>query len=179
MNAQRVNEIIDSYGADRMASLAILQDVQREHNFLPREALELIAKRLNVPPGHIYQMATFFKAFSLKPKGEHICKVCLGTACHVKGGAMILHSLEKELNVKAGNTTPNGELSLESVRCLGACALAPIVVVDEEPHGQMTADAAIKLVKQVASGTLQKAPVAEARVAVKSAVDLSAVPPAR
>ncbi len=178
MNAERVNQIIDSYGADRTSSLAILQDVQREYNFLPREALELVAKRLHLPPGHIYQMATFFKAFSLSPKGEHICKVCLGTACHVKGGAVILETLEKEFKIKAGSTTPDGKLSVEGVRCLGACALAPVMVVDDVPHGQMTADTAIKLVKDTIAGKLEPALKAETKVSTKAAIDLSAVPPA-
>jgi NADH-quinone oxidoreductase subunit E len=179
MNGQRVNEIIDGYDADRTASLAILQDIQREYNFLPREAMELVAKRLDVPVGHVYQMATFFKAFSLAPKGDHICKVCLGTACHVKGGALILETLEKELKVKSGQTTPDGQFSLEGVRCMGACALAPIVVVDDQPHGQMTTDAAVKLVNDAKARKPETAPVSPPPVAVapRGGVDLSAVPP--
>jgi NADH-quinone oxidoreductase subunit E len=179
MNAERVNQIIDGYGAERTSSLAILQDIQREYNFLPRQALELVATRLNMPPGHVYQMATFFKAFSLSPKGEHICKVCLGTACHVKGGAVILETLEREFKVKSGSTTPDGKLSVEGVRCLGACALAPIVVIDDEPHGQVTTDAATKMVREAVAGKVEKAPApAASQPAVKAAIDLSAVPPA-
>lgn len=149
MNAQKVEEIIDSYGADRSASLAILQDVQREYHFLPREALELVAQRLNMPVGHIYQMATFFKAFSLKPKGEYLIKVCLGTACHVQGGPHILDQIEHDLKIKSGQTTPDGKFSVEAVRCLGACALAPIVVVNEEVYGKMSTVAAGKLVGEL------------------------------
>ena len=152
MNAQRVNEIIESNGADRAASLAILQDVQREYNFLPREALELVAQRLNVPVGHIYQMATFFKAFSLKPKGEYVIKVCLGTACHVQGGPHILEELEHDLNLKSGQTSPDGTFSVEAVRCLGACALAPIVVVNEEVYGKMSTSAVSKLAGELNKG---------------------------
>ena len=152
MNAQRVNEIIESNGADRAASLAILQDVQREYNFLPREALELVAQRLNVPVGHIYQMATFFKAFSLKPKGEYVIKVCLGTACHVQGGPHILEELEHDLNLKSGQTSPDGKFSVEAVRCLGACALAPIVVVNEEVYGKMSTAAVSKLAGELNKG---------------------------
>jgi NADH-quinone oxidoreductase subunit E len=152
MNAQRVNEIIESNGADRAASLAILQDVQREYNFLPREALELVAQRLNVPVGHIYQMATFFKAFSLKPKGEYVIKVCLGTACHVQGGPHILEELEHDLNLKSGQTSPDGKFSVEAVRCLGACALAPIVVVNEEVYGKMSTSAVSKLAGELNKG---------------------------
>lgn len=152
MNAQRVNEIIESYSADRAASLAILQDVQREYNFLPREALELVAQRLNVPVGHIYQMATFFKAFSLKPKGEYVIKVCLGTACHVQGGPHILEELEHDLNLKSGQTSLDGKFSVEAVRCLGACALAPIVVVNEEVYGKMSTSAVSKLAGELNKG---------------------------
>ena len=152
MNAQRVNEIIESNGADRAASLAILQDVQREYNFLPREALELVAQRLNVPVGHIYQMATFFKAFSLKPKGEYVIKVCLGTACHVQGGPHILEELEHDLNLKSGQTSSDGKFSVEAVRCLGACALAPIVVVNEEVYGKMSTAAVSKLAGELNKG---------------------------
>jgi NADH:ubiquinone oxidoreductase subunit E len=152
MNAQRVNEIIESYSADRAASLAILQDVQREYNFLPREALELVAQRLSVPVGHIYQMATFFKAFSLKPKGEYVIKVCLGTACHVQGGPHILEELEHDLNLKSGQTSSDGKFSVEAVRCLGACALAPIVVVNEEVYGKMSTSAVSKLAGELNKG---------------------------
>ncbi len=180
MSTQRVNEIIDSYNADRTSSLAILQDVQREYNFLPREALELIAKRLGLPISEVYRLATFFKAFSLHPKGEHIFKVCLGTACHVKGGALMLETLERELQIKAGSTTPDNKFSLEGVRCLGACALAPVVVIDEMPHGQMTADAVLKMVRDLREGKQQAAPTPApaAKVSTRKAVDLSAVPPA-
>jgi NADH:ubiquinone oxidoreductase subunit E len=152
MNAQRVTEIIDSYDADRTASLAILQDIQREYNFLPREALELVAQRLEVPVGHVYQMATFFKAFSLKPRGEYLIKVCLGTACHVQGGPHILGELEHHLQIRAGQTTADGKFSVEGVRCLGACALAPIVVVNEEVYGKMSTAAAGKLVADLNQG---------------------------
>lgn len=143
MIVERVNEIVDSYGADRTASLAVLQDIQREYNYLPREALKLAAERLDIPLSEIYCMATFFKAFSLQPKGEHICKVCLGTACHVSGGPRILEQLERERNIKAGDTTPDGKFSLEAVRCVGACALGPVVILDDHIYGNMT-DAKIR-----------------------------------
>jgi NADH-quinone oxidoreductase subunit E len=147
----RINEIIDCYSAEQMHALAILQDIQREYNFLPREALEQTAKRLGVPEGEIYHMATFFTSFSLHPKGKYVCQVCLGTACHVMGGARILESLERELGIKAGETTPDGRFSLEAVRCLGACALGPVVVINEEPYAHTTPDRAIKLVRRIAA----------------------------
>jgi NADH-quinone oxidoreductase subunit E len=177
-NADRVEEIVRSYDSDPTNSLAILQDVQREFGYLPRQALELVAARVGIPQGHVYRLATFFKAFSLNPKGEHQCKVCLGTACHVKGGALILEMLEKELGIKVGNTTADGKFSLEGVRCLGACALAPIVVIDNEPLGQMTPDAATKQIKTLRAGQVVKvAAQVTSKAAIKAPVDMSAVPP--
>ena len=140
MNTQRVDEIIDSYGADRVATLAILQDLQAEFKYLPREALIQTADRLAVPLGEVYRMATFFRAFSLEPKGEFTIKVCMGTACHVRNSVQILEQLQRDLEMNAGETTPDGKFSLEMVMCLGACALGPIVVVNDEIHGEMSPD---------------------------------------
>jgi len=178
MSVERVDEIIDHYGADRTSSLAVLQDIQREYNYLPREALELAAERLDMHLSEIYRMATFFKAFSLQPKGEHICKVCLGTACHVRGGPRILETLERELNVKAGETTADGKFSLEVVRCVGACALGPILLVNEEPNGYMTSDKAAKLVAHLAAGEVERAEAPPMDLPSRTTIDLSAVPPA-
>ncbi|MBU0704154.1 MAG: NAD(P)H-dependent oxidoreductase subunit E [Chloroflexi bacterium] len=149
MNLDRVDEIIGVYGAEQTNSLAILQDIQREYNYLPREALELTAQRLDIPAGEIYRLATFFKAFSLQPRGEHMFKVCLGTACHVGGGPRILGQMERELGIKAENTTPDGKFSLEAVRCVGACALGPVMVLDDQIHGYMTGDKASKLISSL------------------------------
>jgi NADH-quinone oxidoreductase subunit E len=149
MNVERIDEIIDSYGADRVSTLAILQDLQVEYNYLPREALEQTATRLDMPLGEVYRMATFFRAFSLEPRGEHTIKVCMGTACHVRGSGQILERFEKELQIKAGETTPDAKFSLEVVMCLGACALGPVIVVDEETVGEMTADKARQIVAKI------------------------------
>ena len=178
MSLDKVNEIIDGYGADRTASLAVLQDIQREYNYLPREALELAAERLDMPLGEVYRMATFFGAFSLQPKGEYICQVCLGTACHVRGGPRILEALERELGIKAGNTTSDGKFSLEAVRCLGACALGPILMVNEEPHAYMTPDKATKLIAQLTAGEVERAEAPPKALPARAPVDLSGVPPA-
>ena len=145
----RVNEIIDDYEADRTATLAILQDLQTEYNYLPREALVQTADRLDVPLGEVYRMATFFRAFSLEPKGEYTIKVCMGTACHVRGSVQVLEQFERDLAIKAGDTTSDGKFSLEAVMCLGACALGPVVLVNEETHGEMTADKAHALIKDM------------------------------
>lgn len=179
MNIDRVGEIIDCYGTDRTNTLAILQDIQREFNFLPREALELAAERLDIPQGEVYRMATFFTAFSLHPKGEYVCKVCMGTACHVLGGARMLETLERELGIKAGETTADGKFSLEAVRCLGACALAPVVVVNEEPHAYMTADKVSRLINKLTAGEAEEVEEEPAEpLPTRTPVDLSSVPPA-
>lgn len=152
VETERVNEIIDRHGAERMHALAILQDIQREYSYLPRPALEWTADRLGVPIGEIYRLATFFKAFRLEPRGEHVLKVCLGTACHVIGGKRILEHLERELDVQAGGTTSDGEFSLEPVRCVGACALAPVMIVDDRVHAKVTSTRASKIVASLDRG---------------------------
>jgi len=178
ISVDRVDEIIGCYGADRTNALAILQDIQREYNYLPREALEMTAQGLDIPVGEIYRLVTFFTSFSLQPKGEYMCKVCLGTACHVRGGPRILEALERELGIKAGETTADGKFSLEAVRCLGACALGPVVVVNEEPHAYMTPDKATQLIARLAAGKVERAAAAPAQATVRAPVDLSGVPPA-
>ena len=146
---QRLDGIIDQYDADPRFSLAILQDTQKAYNYLPREALEHIAERLDVSPGEVYRLATFFAAFSLEPKGEYVIKVCLGTACHVHGAPRIVEQLERNLDIKAGETTADGKFTVETVRCLGACALAPVMLVNEEVHGKMSAATASRLVERL------------------------------
>lgn len=138
MNLERVNQIIDTFGADRACSLAILQEIQQENNFLPREALEVVSQRLQIPRGQVYELATFYRTFSLKPKGKFRVRVCLGTACHVHGGPTVLEGFERSLGIKAGESTPDGLFSLEASSCLGACAQAPYVQVNEDPHNQVT-----------------------------------------
>jgi NADH:ubiquinone oxidoreductase subunit E len=149
MSPTSVSEILDRYPADRMVSLAVLEDIQAEYKFLPREALEEVAVRLNMPLSEVYQIATFFKAFSLTPKGEYVVKVCLGTACHVAGGPRILEQLERDLGIRAGDTSPDGRFSLEAVRCVGACALSPIILVNDEPHSKMTSAKASDLITKL------------------------------
>ncbi len=108
-----------------------------------------MAGRLGLPPAHVWTVATFYKSFSLEPRGRHTCTVCLGTACHVRGGAAILEHMERKLGLRAGETSPDQEFTLERVNCLGACALAPLVVVDGEYHGQMTETKANDVLKKI------------------------------
>lgn len=178
MNRAEVAEIVQRYHADRTATLAILQDIQAKYGYLPREALEEVARQLDQPISNIYRLATFFRAFSLHPKGEYVIKVCLGTACHVRGGPGILDTLEREFGIKAGSTTPDHKVTLEAVRCVGACALGPIVLVNEEPFGTMTKDKALKLVEDVKSRPVSAEPSPGAKTAPQTPVDLSGAPPA-
>ncbi|RLE01454.1 MAG: NAD(P)H-dependent oxidoreductase subunit E [Candidatus Aminicenantes bacterium] len=118
--------------------MSILQDIQDEYHYLPKEALEIASKTLNIPLIDIIGVATFYRSFSLKPKGKHQIVVCMGTACHVRGAPKILEEFERKLNIPCGETTPDGEFSLESVACLGCCAIGPVVVVDVNYPAQTT-----------------------------------------
>ncbi len=137
MSPETLDTILDRYDRNPAQLIPILQDVQAEENYLPRETLEQIAEKLGIPLVRIYAVATFYKAFSLKPRGKHIIQVCMGTACHVRGGARILDKMVRDLGIAPGETTKDLDFTLETVNCLGACALGPIVVVDGEYHGQM------------------------------------------
>jgi NADH-quinone oxidoreductase subunit E len=116
----------------------LLQDIQAEFNYLPEEMLRRVAESLGLPLSQVYSVATFYKAFSLEPKGEHVITVCLGTACHVRSAPAVVEELERILGIKSGETTRDMKFTLETVNCLGACALGPIVVMDGEYNGQMT-----------------------------------------
>jgi len=131
-------EALTAKAAGRRETLIqVLQDVQDRLHWLPPEALEHVADALGVPLVQVYGVATFYKSFSLVPRGRHTCTVCMGTACHVRGGAAILEQFERKLGIAAGRTTPDGKFTLERVNCLGACALAPLAVVDGRYYSQM------------------------------------------
>jgi NADH-quinone oxidoreductase subunit E len=132
-----VEDIIRSYGGNPDSLISILQDVQSEYHYLPERPLRQVARSLGLPLIQVYGVATFFKALSLKPRGKHQCSVCLGTACHVRGAPRVLEAMERRLGITAGETTPDMQFTLESVNCLGACALGPIVVVDGKYNGHM------------------------------------------
>ncbi|NJD77379.1 MAG: NADH-quinone oxidoreductase subunit NuoE [Candidatus Methanoperedens sp.] len=138
IDESRLDSIIDEYNAEQGSLISILQDVQAEYKYLPKVALEYVAKQLDIPRVQVFGVATFFKAFSLKPKGRQQIHVCMGTACHVRGSKKVLEEFERKLGIEAGGTTKDGEYTLETVNCVGACALGPVVVNNEEYHGQMT-----------------------------------------
>jgi len=137
IDKSKLDSIVDEYNAEQGWLISILQDIQAEHRYLPREALEYVAKRLKIPRVQVFGVATFFKAFSLKPRGRQQINVCMGTACHIRGSKKVLEALERKLGIKAGDTTLDGECTLETVNCVGACALGPMVIKNEEYHGQM------------------------------------------
>jgi len=143
-----VDKIVDKYGNRRRFLIAVLQDIQEQERYLPKEALCRVAQRLGTPLVDVYSVATFYSAFSLEPRGRHEVTVCLGTACHVRGSHRILDEFERQIGVEAGHTTKDGEFTLESVNCLGCCAIGPVVVVDKVYHGEMTSNRVKTLVSQ-------------------------------
>jgi NADH-quinone oxidoreductase subunit E len=138
--ADKVETILDRYQYDQGMLVSILQDIQAGFNYLPREALERVSQSLSVPLSQVYSVATFFKALSLVPRGRHLINVCLGTACHVRGAKKILEAVEREIGIEAGVTTEDRRFTLETVNCVGACALGPVVIIDGEYHGQVTTE---------------------------------------
>jgi NADH-quinone oxidoreductase subunit E len=144
-----LDKILDRYGRDPANVISILQDIQAEANWLPEEDLRFVCTELEIPLSKMMALATFYKAFSLNPRGKHIVSVCLGTACHVRGAERIAGAVERELGIKGGETDADLQWTLETVGCLGACALGPIVVVDGEYHGQMTSAKATRLLKRI------------------------------
>ena len=145
-----IEEVISREARGDGSLIAALEDIQRRFRYLPPEALILASEHLAVPLSQAYGVATFYNAFSLKPKGKHCLHVCMGTACHVRGSPQVLDRLETKLGVRAGDTTLDWLFTLETVNCLGACALGPIVVTDGEYSGQMTPQKADQLLKGIA-----------------------------
>ncbi|MDR2367007.1 MAG: NAD(P)H-dependent oxidoreductase subunit E [Deltaproteobacteria bacterium] len=141
-----VGRILDSRPPEPRYLLPILQEIQAAFRHLPREALLAVAGRLKVPAARVFSVAGFYKALSFTPKGERLLTVCQGTACHLRGAGALVESLEKRLGLRMGQTSGDGRLGLESVNCLGACALAPVVTVDGDVHGHLTPEKAQELV---------------------------------
>jgi NADH-quinone oxidoreductase subunit E len=145
-------DIVRKYGGRQRSVIQILQDLQERLRWLSPETLQAVALELDMPLARVYSVATFYRSFSLAPRGRHVCKVCMGTACHVRGGAAILEHFERKLGVRAGETSSDRRYTLERVNCLGACALAPLVVVDGRYHGQMNETKANAVLEPVLAG---------------------------
>ena len=145
-----VVNILEKYGRNPNKLIPILQDVQAEYLYLPEDIMSQIAAELGIAPSTVYGVSTFYAHFTLEPKGKHIIKVCDGTACHVKKSEGILSALEKELGLNPENkTTPDMLFTLETVACLGACGLAPVVVIDDKVHGLMTPEKTLALLENI------------------------------
>jgi NADH-quinone oxidoreductase subunit E len=134
----KVRRVIAKYQGQKRALIPILQDIQDHFRWLSPEILDEVARDLDIPLAHVYSVATFYRSFSLKPRGRHICTVCMGTACHVRGAATVLEHFEQKLGIHPGETSLDREYTLERVNCLGACALAPLAIVDGRYYTQMT-----------------------------------------
>lgn len=148
MTFEKINEILARYPERKGNLISILHEVQSEFNYLPEDALRYISRRLDIPITRLYSIATFYHFFSLKPKGRHTVSVCLGTACHVKGSERILRTVETALEVMEGETTADMRFTVGAVRCVGACSLAPVMVVDKETHGKVNAKQVSAILKK-------------------------------
>jgi NADH-quinone oxidoreductase subunit E len=149
---ENISALLNSFSKDRKNLIPILQEVQEKERYLSAESISEISNYMGISENDIYSVDSFYSQFRFKKPGEHTIKVCLGTACHVRGGARILNTVERELKIKPGQTTADGKYSLETVACIGACALAPTMVVDSEVHRQMTPQKVVNLFKSERGG---------------------------
>lgn len=150
MKTDEILGILDKHESDRGGLISILEEIQAKYSYLPADALKVVADATGQSLVDIYAVATFYKSFSLKPRGKHLCSVCVGTACHVRGASMVAQEFERQLGVNPGETTPDKEFTLETVNCLGACALGPVAVVD----GHYFSNVRSRRVKQIIEKTL-------------------------
>lgn len=135
-----MQKVFASYKGERSELIAVLQDVQKEIGYLPEEAMEKIARFVRVPESKVFGAATFYAQFKMKPRGKYIIRVCKGTACHIQGSDKISERIEDLLKVESGDTTDDLKFTLEEVACIGACALAPVMMINDNPHGRLTPD---------------------------------------
>ena len=156
VDLQTTEDILQRYPADPRHLISVLQDIQLAYRYLPREVLERVAGKLGVPVAKVYSTATFYKAFSLTPRGEKILRVCTGTACHIRGAPLLLTEFQKRLNIKPGETTEDLKFSLEAVNCVGACALAPVVLVNDTAHGMLSVTKVRRLIAPPAAKSASK-----------------------
>jgi NADH-quinone oxidoreductase subunit E len=147
---EKVCQILDRYNRDPAKLIPILQAVQDEYRYLPEEVLTYVATSVGLPPARVYGVATFYAHFTLEPKGKYVVRLCDGTACHVKGSRPILEAIRNRLGLKENqNTTPDMLFTVETVSCLGACGLAPVMVINEDVHGQQTPESAVSLLEEI------------------------------
>lgn len=145
---QKLDEVLAKYKGKKGALIPVLQGTQDIFGYLPADALKEISRVLNLPLSKIYGVVTFYAQFHLNPRGRNIIRVCLGTACHVRGGAKILEAVEKATGIKDGETTEDLRFTFESVACIGACGLAPVMMINDDTHGRLTPDKVAALLEQ-------------------------------
>ena len=146
-NAGKVEALIESYTDKKEQLISLLQDIQAEFNYIPQDVLIKISQKLDIPLSQVFSVATFFQAFSLRPRGRHTITVCLGTACYVKGGQRLVDKMEKDFGLKPGETAEDERFTLETANCLGCCALGPVVVVDGKYESQVNPEKLDKILK--------------------------------
>jgi NADH-quinone oxidoreductase subunit E len=156
MSIEQIDKIIDKYDKEKGVLIQLLLDIQRELNWIPKEAILRINARLKIPITEIYRVASFYTALSLKPRGTHLVRVCSGTACYVRGGPRILDSVQQALKIKPGETTSDNNFSLETVNCLGCCALGPVMEIDRQYFGKLSPSAVAPLLSKYSKKELEK-----------------------
>jgi NADH-quinone oxidoreductase subunit E len=144
---EKVEAILGKYDRNKRFLVSVLQDIQGEYFYLPKEILVQVSQALNLPLSQIFCVATFFKAFSLEPRGRHLVNVCVGTACHVRGAVRVMEGIEREIGIGPGETDSDLKFSLEAANCLGCCALGPVMVVDGEYHGKLSTAKAVEVLR--------------------------------
>lgn len=143
---ERIRQIVSPWKGGNGGTIPVLQEVQKEFGYLPEDALMAVSREMKIPPSELYGVATFYAQFHLNPRGRHIIRVCRGTACHVRGSLTILDKIKKVLQVEENGTTEDLRFTLEPVACIGACGLAPVMMVDEDTHGRLTPDKVMEVV---------------------------------
>jgi len=144
---KEISRVLKLYPNEKRYSLAILQDLQRSFGYVPKEALAAVSTHLNIKLSALYSMATFYRALSLTPRGKHLIKICDGTACHIRGAPVLLDALKRALGILPGETSDDGLFTLKTVNCLGACAIGPVMVVDEDYHSKVKPDEVESILK--------------------------------
>ncbi len=155
MNSRKLNSMLKNRKGTQSELIEVLQDVQKSYKYLPEEVLRVVSEKLEVPLIEVFRVANFYKAFTLKPRGKHLLTICMGTACHVRGAPKFLDEVLGQLNVRPGETTEDGQFTVETVNCLGACALGPVVVLDGKYYDHMTTGK-LRMLMQVARSKSNK-----------------------
>lgn len=152
MASEDISTIVEKVGSSKGGLISILEEIQAKYSYLPEDALRAVAEETGRSLVDIYGVATFYRAFSLKPRGKHLISVCLGTACHVRGGPGIIEEMQRQLEIQAGETTPDNEFTLETVNCVGACALGPVVIVDGHYFSKVKSSKVKKILRSARAG---------------------------